>query len=55
MLKFKFNSALGDIFQKVLLPTYYELYFIGILDPDCIDHINRDYLQYAHIGIPFTI
>ena len=45
LLKFRFSSTLGDIFQGVLLQTHYELFSIGInLEPDCIDHINMYYL-----------
>ena len=56
LLKFRFSSALGDIFQGVLLPTYYELFSTGInLGSDCIDHINRHYLSYVHIAITFAI
>ena len=56
MFKFRFSSALADISQEVLLPTFYELFSIGInLDTDYIDHINRHYLQYFHIAIIFTL
>ena len=38
LLKFRFRSASGDIFQGVLLPAYYELCSIGInLKSDCTD------------------
>ena len=41
----RFRRPFTTIFQKVLLPTYYELFSIGInLEPDCTDHINRHYL-----------
>ena len=56
LLKFRSSSALGDIFEGVLLTTYYELIFIGInLKPDCIDHFNMHYFYYVHIAITFTI
>ena len=54
LLKVRFSSDLGDTFQEVLLPTYYELFSIGIdFEPDCIDNVNRHYLQYVHIAITF--
>ena len=43
--KFRFISALEDIFQGVMLPTYHEIFSIGInLESDCTDHINMYYL-----------
>ena len=49
LLKFRFSLALGDIFQGVLLPTYYELFTIDInLEPVCIDHIKRHFLEYGY-------
>ena len=54
LLKFRFSLAWGDIFQGVLLPTYYELFSISInLEPDCFDHTNRQYLQYVQTFITF--
>ena len=45
MLKFRFSSGLGDIFQGLLLTNYYELFSIGInLEPDSFDYINKHYL-----------
>ena len=45
LLKFKFSSALQDNFKGVLLPTYYELFSVGIsVESDYIDHINKHYL-----------
>ena len=55
LLKFRFSSALGDIFQGILLSTY-ELFSTGInLESDCIDHDNSHSLEYVHIAITFTI
>ena len=42
MPKIRSSAALEDIFQGLLLPTYYELFSIGInLEPDCIDRISK--------------
>ena len=52
LLKFRFSSALGDIFQGILLSTY-ELFYAGInLESD---HDNSHSLEYVHIAITFTI
>ena len=52
LLKLRFLSALEEIFQRILLPTYNKLFSIGFnLEFDCIDHINRNYLKHIHISI----
>ena len=52
LLKFRFISALEEIFQRILLPTYNKLFSIDFnLEFDCIDYINRNYLKHIHISI----